>query len=64
VVVPSSSPSAVPPEPSPTGATPAGSPAPVPPGAEIAFHADPGGNDDTYLMPADGTHATGLTLRQ
>jgi TolB protein len=40
------------------------SPAPVPPGAEIAFHSDPGGNDDTYLMRADGSHATGLTLRR
>jgi TolB protein len=36
----------------------------VPPGGEIAFHADPGGNDDTYLMRADGTHAAGLTQRR
>ena len=33
-------------------------------GAEIAFHSDPGGNDDTYLMRADGSHATGLTFRK
>jgi Tol biopolymer transport system component len=36
----------------------------VPSGALIAFHADPGGNDDTYLMRADGSHTIGLTLRQ
>jgi TolB protein len=36
----------------------------VPPGAEIAFHSDPGGIDDTYLMRADGSQAHGLTSRQ
>ena len=56
-------------EPGPTtgsraAATPsAGEPSPAPPGGEIAFHSDPGGNDDTYLMRADGTRAEPLTFR-
>jgi Tol biopolymer transport system component len=29
---------------------------------QIAFHSDPGGNDDTYLLNADGSDAHGLTL--
>jgi Tol biopolymer transport system component len=37
---------------------------PVPPGGLIAFHADPGGNDDTYVMRTDGTRAVGLTQRE
>lgn len=43
--------------------SPAGSPAAVgwPAGATIAFHSDPAGRDDTYVMNADGTSVVAVT---
>jgi Tol biopolymer transport system component len=47
-----------------SASAPGQTPVRIPPGPVIAFHSDPGGNDDTYLMSADGTHVVGLTLGQ